>query len=919
MKKLNHPIWLILLHVLPLFIFFLISLNNFYLFESLIIKEEKELRWYLLFFVICLHFVHPLIFSISSLKKKKGIPKYYHIILLVTNIIFLIQYFTSSFQTYPNDMFIYLPAVSMLDPLTFSIPSIVFSLFTLTKPKRTPSFGKLEKYSLAFILIVPISIFVYNKFNINIFRRIEFPLSICIIFLFLFAFFRLTYLLIIPRKSTITHKVFGFFMLIIFPLLGLLLSNNHLPYFVSRELKELAEVTTIFGDFNSKWYYIIAITNGIVLLSSFLITKPNIILSTVKIITYPFSVLFLLIFLPFLPFSVMAVGFFGIGFLTLSPIVIFLIHTKQLFNENGILKSKFGKNINFLFLGILLIPSVMFVHFSKEKSNLNLALDIVFSSKTDVNHSLNKDLLQSTLENTKQFDSWSRELMVSKTPYVNAFYEWYVFDNLTLSDEKTSKLNSIFFDKKYSKKHFVSLLNSDVSIDTISHLSEWDENIQSWRSQIDLTLVNHTSGRREFFTQFKLPEDCFVNKYYLDIEGERVFGELVEKKAALWIYSIIRNLNRDPGLLYYENKNTISFKIFPFLAYETRTSGFELIHKHPIELTLNHKTIDLGSTKSYTQPNLNGIKYISSLEKQNLPTKNRTPYIHCFIDNSLNSNLTKEELNQMFYDLQIHDIRIKKVSIVGDEITHLSELDLNSIYNNMASKSGGFYADKAIKNELIKSFESPTDEFPVFVLVTNQKNEIILDENYKNWDFAFPNSNFIYLYNNKKISRASLLDKTQYFEPIDSNVFQFQPLNKVVQYEGHNIYIDTKNKSEILVNKDKINLEGINNVDNPWEAGIVLSALNRINTLYPSNRLNDDWQALKLSFKHQILAFETTFISLENETQRKLLKQKQKDVLNGHKHKDTERNSRIRSMSEPSIFVLLGLAILFYVFRFKRS
>ena len=74
----------------------------------------------------------------------------------------------------------------------------------------------------------------------------------------------------------------------------------------------------------------------------------------------------------------------------------------------------------------------------------------------------------------------------------------------------------------------------------------------------------------------------------------------------------------------------------------------------------------------------------------------------------------------------------------------------------------------------------------------------------------------------------------------------------------------------------------------------------------PSNGI---WlQQIKNSFKSRILTPLTSYIVVENEAQKAMLRKKQKEVLSGNKSLDA---GEVQEMSEPGLFLMTVLFLLF--------
>ncbi len=83
---------------------------------------------------------------------------------------------------------------------------------------------------------------------------------------------------------------------------------------------------------------------------------------------------------------------------------------------------------------------------------------------------------------------------------------------------------------------------------------------------VDQVFVNESRREWEGTYIFPLPEDAAVSEFTMDVDGEQVTGELLEKDEARRIYERIVNRRRDPGLLEYIGRNTFRARVYPIPA-----------------------------------------------------------------------------------------------------------------------------------------------------------------------------------------------------------------------------------------------------------------------------------------------------------------------------------------------------------------
>lgn len=107
-------------------------------------------------------------------------------------------------------------------------------------------------------------------------------------------------------------------------------------------------------------------------------------------------------------------------------------------------------------------------------------------------------------------------------------------------------------------------------------------------TKLDQTFHNSSDMRLEGYYTFTLPEGTAVRELALWVNGERVVGDVQERKKATYVYQGIVNRMQDPALLNYVGRNTFSLRIFPIEPRSERRielSYVSLVPRNATQLT----------------------------------------------------------------------------------------------------------------------------------------------------------------------------------------------------------------------------------------------------------------------------------------------------------------------------------------------
>lgn len=920
MQNWRSPWWILISSVFPVGALLALATQIFYIIEPQLTGESKT-AWFALGLSLSLMGLVQLGYYLYLHFSRKKTSLSYHIAVYVLYFCWLVGYLINGETLIPDDIPNWMISdEARLYPVGFLMPSLAFSMYCvigfLTDFEKNPQ----PLFNLLGALVVALGAYM----GINILMTSGIPERyvphVVIVGLFststLFFFFLGRSMYIFGNRpwsawskwDILIKGVLG----IAFPIWGLMLNNSHIRFFPEH----------VFGNFSSPGFYALAVVNGV------LFTLPNyphplyrLVLFLLRSLFFPYILYFALVFLPFLPLAIPAILAIGTGFLMLTPVILLVLQSATWIKDLQYLQNhypKFGM-ITGAVLGAFLLPAFLYFSAVQDRKALHHALDYVYAPDFEHPHTFKISdarlarvfaaIQQNKRRNAMDFGG-------NSTPYLSHFYNSIVLDNLTLSDRKLNRLESIFLGKDLEFFPETIQRNSVPQIKTAQVDSKWNEIDQSWTSTLHLELENPGGNLEEYRTLFSLPDGALIQDYYLYIGQEKVKGELAEKKTATWIYEQIRNNSRrDPGLLSYLDAKTLSLRVYPFLPKEVRKTGFSIVHKEAFQLTLdqNHELTfgELSRNQNLTAPIVIGngqVAYIPNALSKTLPKVKLMPHYHFIVDCSTRS---KKHINTQISDLEnlIRERKLPKETLHF----HLTNREVKTLAPNenwqdaiqKQAKIGGFFAERAFEQILFRYSNQPLNHYPVMVLVT--KNLPILPEFTPRMAHSVFNGLRYYHLNHKAIEETDFLGNSapsgaepQAIEAVAYPNAQ-QPL----------AYLSTEQLVRLPKFQASTSLK-----KGTWESAALLQAEWQHQEVHPESG-ETAWQNLiKKSFNTGLLTPETAYLVLENESQRRLLRMKQKQVLLEKKAFDVGEEP-VR-MSEPGLWVLLGLMLLIVYWRQMR-
>jgi len=937
MRHLLNPKWLFFVNTLPLIVLFLLLAAEYEIIKSLLTYESKEF-WAIFCGALFVSGLLNILYGLYLVRKKKTVPLFYGIFLVFWYAIFLILYGAFSSEMFPLVIPRWmLPGNPFLYMGIFIMPTLAYGLFTsvlrLTSEIKAESAWYTWKNFL-FTLAIPLSWFVYFQILLPLWKipeskYQEFVLIVMLTistFLFFFFLVRGIYLLVSKKsgffqKYQLTWKIPATILL---PLLGLALNNGLV-------LKPLGiSIKGFFGDFQNPWFYVLALVNGIlVCLPSLENKKYRLALFAGRCFSLAYTLYFFFVFLPFLPLSIIAIIAFGAGFLMLAPPVLFIVHLGEIANDVQFLKNHFSKRflLSLSMASFILLPGIISARFIADKMTLHKTLEYVYAPDYSKTYDIDRSSLSRTLEairfhkKSKTDSAYEEEI-----PFISFYFQWLVLDNMTLSNTKINFIEKIFFGKSGIKLAPEKEIKNDVRISDIYTRSFYDEAQGAWISRVDLELTNHENqaAPSEYVTKFELPPGCWISGYDLHIGDKKEPGILTERKSAMWVYSQIRNERRDPGILYYLTGNAVAFRVYPFSKDETRKTGIEFIHKDPVSLLIDGHTVNLGSgdihhTRAEKNP-VQDVVYISAPEKKNLPPVQRRPEYHFIVDTSTgNGSLKDDYIRRIESFIKKNPVDIKKVKVIFSNTYATPGADYGNWQQKLREQTfeGGFYLDRSLKTILAGSFQKRENSYPLIVVVSGAIQNAIIENDFLNFTMTFPEGDTFYSIDSGQILRQHSLTRDPLRAIPVTRIAGANPVLAWPDLKNPAAYLPDDNQAGIVLAKPGFSIDEGALGEKKWQSGLLMQGKWMDRVLNPQTSQKDWLSLVRYSFISKIMNPYTSYMAVENEAQKAVLKRKQEEVLSGNKSLDPGEDTQ--KMSEPGFWVLALLLGIAYALKTRRK
>jgi hypothetical protein len=602
-----------------------------------------------------------------------------------------------------------LSGADVIGPLfMFTMPSILVALLHLASirlplPRRS-DLG----LSVTALVVPPAALYLFISTADKLFRPMEKIFGQNLEYVFLVFLVGGTTLMFIGLFRVLgwligdlaTRKGWGFGLMLLValvaPVAGLILNSNiPFPY-----------------DFQSATIYALCLINAVVLCIPDANGPWQRLLWLARCATFPFTLYFFIVFVPFFPLALPAIVAFGAGFLMLTPAALFFAHTVKLNAGWKALMEGGARPAPWLVAGLssfLIMPTGYLAGCWHDRLHLHAALEHVYhhDAEAPLVFAGRSGPVARALERLRDRKAgvW--------LPFLSGIYSSLVFDGAVLPDEKLKHLYRVFtgreIDLTSTQATFFGGSGSnqfgprtsarnrsrmprpanlprgvkEVSLE-IRDTGNGPVRLSHWH----MTIHNPGKNLDEYIWNLEMAPGSWITGLELKIKDTWEKGRVFERQSALWVYEMIRDTTAlDPALLCYTGKGHAQLRVYPVQGGETRDVRFTVIHpaqtlrqdlsRTPIgplpsvETTLSrdHPTAETASAILSTSNPINphpdgGGSALLWLPETLVPGPwMRTPYLHILVDRSETGAVSPDSFQEALQRLSAFFPSVRKLKI----------------------------------------------------------------------------------------------------------------------------------------------------------------------------------------------------------------------------------------------------------------
>jgi hypothetical protein len=256
-----------------------------------------------------------------------------------------------------------------------------------------------------------------------------------------------------------------------------------------------------------------------------------------------------------------------------------------------------------------------------------------------------------------------------------------------------------------------------------------------------------------------------------------------------------------------------------------------------------------------------------------------------------------------------------RISFVGGDITTcMVDDDWKAILRGQYFEDG-FFLDRAIKKLMVEAYQSKSKTYPVFVVISDNIGNAIMDDSYADYQNIYPESKRFYqLKDDGKLVPHSLI-KELLSEIYDTLKTDLKPFVRAYPNDQKPVaWLPDDSLPSIVLKNELFKIDQNQIKPKDWTSALAMQGKYISQTLHPEIAEEEWLNLVKYSFMSKIMNPFTSYMVVETEAQKAVLKKKQEQVLSGGKNLDLTEDAR--RMSEPGLVLMV---ILLGVFLWKRK
>ncbi|MFT7012100.1 MAG: hypothetical protein ACJAWR_002124 [Flavobacteriales bacterium] len=227
--------------------------------------------------------------------------------------------------------------------------------------------------------------------------------------------------------------------------------------------------------------------------------------------------------------------------------------------------------------------------------------------------------------------------------------------------------------------------------------------------------------------------------------------------------------------------------------------------------------------------------------------------------------------------------------------------------------------DRAIRTAFFNAYQDKSKTYPVIVVVTDSIQNAVLDKDFADLKFTFPeNDLFFDLDKNGNLKEHSLTENP--IKELPKILRECMFCETVLEYklsDNSFAYIPNNNEPSVILKKDIFAVTKAEITEKNWHSALKMQGQWTSQILHPETSDKEWLNMVKYSFISKVMTPVTSYLVVENEAQKAMLKKKQEQALSGNKSLDLGEDTQ--RMSEPRLILLTILLGLILWFREKRK